>query len=759
MTLFQRISVQRALATAAILTSLLAPALTARPAQAAPSQDPAAGGTFTVDTTSDGNVADAHLSLREAILLANAGTLPGGLGRPLTAGEQAQVNGCNMAGGIIITGCGLSQPDTIVFTGLNPGATVYITSTLPDVDDDAAQTTIDGTLGNIFPTIHRDASLNAFYKGLEITSDHNVINGIGFEGEACGDDCGMFTGIEIHGDQNHINNVWVWKALNTGILVWSGSFNTFDQDRLGVASANDNVCWYGLPTFKGNGVNGIVFGPNANNSQITNSWIGCNGQYGVRSDGDNNTIGPNNHIGTNDANTGLLGNLSDGVYLYGDVNTVISNTVAFNADNGVDVLGANNRIGGNVLRNNSESGLRLFGPALGNLVGGPQSGMSYGGNKIASNGEYGVSLVSINAIAPHDNKFAGNWIGTLNGIDAAPNGLDGVLVDGATHNVIGQANSPVNIIGDNSHNGVRLTNGAHDNQLINTYIGTNGFTAVPNQWNGVRLEAGAHNNSIGASGPANVNYILGNGQQGVEIDGSAASDNLVLNSIIGYNGANGVRLTNGAHHTILGGSQAVMNSLYTNGLSGVSLEAGAHDNYVGGNVIYDNTKSGIVFGGAGTTNNQVELAQVYGNHLSGIVEQSGATNNWWTHLSSHDNTGDGIAKQNAMTVPAIVTASAGNGQVTVQGTASPDPGATADFLVELYVASSDGEGQQYVGSGYTNGSGHWSITFNGTPGCYTAFQTWIASLGGHASSKFATTYCALPGQAAYQVFVPIAVRP
>jgi hypothetical protein len=759
MTLFQRFSVPRTLLTVAILVSLLAPALAVRPAQAAPSQDPASGGTITVNSNLSVNFPDTLITLREAILIANGGTGPTGLNRPLLPPEMAQLSGCTFSSGYITGGCGSGLPDTIVFTGLTPGASIYLTSELPPVDDSAA-TTIDGSAGNILPTIRRDPGANlGFAAGLIIQSDNNVVQGIGFEGDPCGDECALFDGVEVQGEFNHFSNVWVWKMRSAGIVVFSNN-NTFDGVRLGIDSPNDTVCWLGTPAYKGNTQAGLVLEDNAAFNNVLNSWIGCNGDEGVWAKGHNNTIGPNNSIGTNSAGLGPLSNAGDGIYLTGNYNTVISNTVAFNSDNGILVLSDGNSIGGNVLRANSQSGLKLLGPAQDNLIGGPQPSMPYGGNKIASNGQYGVSLAALVALAPHDNKLAGNWIGTLNGIDALPNALDGVLVDGANNNVIGQANSPVNIIGGNSHNGVRLTNGAHDNQLINTYIGTNGFTALPNQWNGVRLEAGAHHNAIGASGPANVNYILANGQQGVDIDGNNTSNNSVLNSFIGYNTGHGVRLTNAAHHTTLGGSQPVMNSLYDNGLSGVSLEASVHDNYMGGNVIYDNTKSGVVFSGLGTTNNEVDQAQIYGNHLSGIVEQSGAANNWWTHLGSHDNTGDGIAKQNAMTIPAIVTANAANGQVTVQGTASPDPGATADYLVELYVASSDGEGQQFVGSGYTNGSGNWSITFNGTPGCYTAFQTWIPSLSNsRASSKFAATYCVLPGQAAYRVYVPIAVRP
>jgi hypothetical protein len=83
-----------------------------------------------------------------------------------------------------------------------------------------------------------------------------------------------------------------------------------------------------------------------------------------------------------------------------------------------------------------------------------------------------------------------------------------------------------------------------------------------------------------------------------------------------------------------------------------------------------------------------------------------------------------------------------------------------DVRVELYRASSDGEGQQYLGQAYANAAGHWAINHTGAAGCYTAIQTWeYTGTGVKVSSRFATTYCAQPGQAGFQVYVPIVIRP
>ena len=80
-----------------------------------------ANGTFTVNSSGDGNTSDAFLTLREAIALANGGTGgTDGLGRTLTNGEKAQISGgCTFGGGdndwTITGGCGAGVFDTILF--------------------------------------------------------------------------------------------------------------------------------------------------------------------------------------------------------------------------------------------------------------------------------------------------------------------------------------------------------------------------------------------------------------------------------------------------------------------------------------------------------------------------------------------------------------------------------------------------------------------------------------------------------------------
>src|SRR5258706_9863279 len=94
----------RCLAGLVLALAAQAPLATPAPVLAGPP-----GGTFTVNTTTDTNVRDAVLSLREAVLVAN-GTLTG----TFTSLEQSQLAGCSFSTGDINGGCGDSLPDTIL---------------------------------------------------------------------------------------------------------------------------------------------------------------------------------------------------------------------------------------------------------------------------------------------------------------------------------------------------------------------------------------------------------------------------------------------------------------------------------------------------------------------------------------------------------------------------------------------------------------------------------------------------------------------
>jgi hypothetical protein len=121
------------------------------------------------------------------------------------------------------------------------------------------------------------------------------------------------------------------------------------------------------------------------------------------------------------------------------------------------------------------------------------------------------------------------------------NTVDGVRIgDGANGNSIGSANASLpNVIAMNGDDGIEITGSAHDNTITNNRIGTNeaGTSARANGGYGVRISGDATANTIGLAGSGGGNLISGNGLGGILISGSGARDNVVQYDTIGTNGS------------------------------------------------------------------------------------------------------------------------------------------------------------------------------------------------------------------------------
>ena len=116
-----------------------------------------------------------------------------------------------------------------------------------------------------------------------------------------------------------------------------------------------------------------------------------------------------------------------------------------------------------------------------------------------------------------------------------------------------------------SAEGIRITGGG-GHLISGNFIGTNaaGTAASANSSNGI-LILDSSNNTVGGTFPGARNVISGNGNDGVQITGSAATGNIVLGNLLGTNAAgtaalgnafNGVRITNSATNTTVGGIAA-----------------------------------------------------------------------------------------------------------------------------------------------------------------------------------------------------------
>lgn len=390
-----------------------------------------------------------------------------------------------------------------------------------------------------------------------------------------------------------------------------------------------------------------------------------------------------NYIGTDVSGTLDLGNSADGIRIYsGAQHNVIGgdtpgerNVISGNGYAGVHIYfsGAdNNQVIGNYIGTvesgrsglgNDSSGVRISGGAQMNFIGGDQAGE---GNLISGNSSNGVLIDGGNTIS---NTVSANFIGVdASGEVDLPNSHSGVqITGGAQSNTVGGTSAQErNIISGNGQHGIDLS--ASDNNLmIGNYIGVDvdGNTCLGNSLRGIQVYNGSDNNIIGGSTPAERNVIACNSGRGVWFGGSDESGNLMLGNFIGV------------------GADA-MTPLGNNG-GGVYVSGSAHDNTLGpGNLIAHNLGEGIVVDGFNAIRNLITQNSIFFNTIG---------------IDLKNTANGGIA------APVISGVAPPVGDlVTVEGTAC------AGCTVEVFSNSdADGEGETYLGSAVTNGSGDFSL--------------------------------------------------
>jgi len=201
----------------------------------------------------------------------------------------------------------------------------------------------------------------------------------------------------------------------------------------------------------------------------------------------------------------------------------------------------------------------------------------------------------------------GNFIGTdFTGTNALGNNEDGVLIENAHDNRIGDAGAR-NIISGNHDFGVSIKNGgAFDTEVLGNYIGTdvNGTAALGNGLDGV-IVLGVHigvaigRYLIGGASAGTRNVISGNVRTGILILGS--TDIAIGNNYIGTdaggtnplgNGIAGVVITNSGLARVFIGGIGEPNNIAFNAGPGVGVNSGM-GNYIIYNSIHDNAGLGI----------------------------------------------------------------------------------------------------------------------------------------------------------------------
>jgi hypothetical protein len=252
----------------------------------------------------------------------------------------------------------------------------------------------------------------------------------------------------------------------------------------------------------------------------------------------------NNRIGTNLAGTAAIGNLEDGVGVYGtsiqigDALGAAPNVISGNGDsgivvvapaNGVDIV--RNRLGTNLAGNAalgngaygirviSGSGIQIGGIGLGNLVSGNARAMSIAGadGTVVQGNVFGLTATEAAALPnadPIDVRSNGNQIGGINpGEGNVIAGNDGGLqfAGGASHNTVQGnflgTNSALSFAPGNGYSSLYVYEG-FDNVIGGTQAGA-ANVITGNYAAGAYVRVGKRNALLG-------NRIYGNGLAGIE---------------------------------------------------------------------------------------------------------------------------------------------------------------------------------------------------------------------------------------------------
>jgi CSLREA domain-containing protein len=237
-----------------------------------------------------------------------------------------------------------------------------------------------------------------------------------------------------------------------------------------------------------------------------------------------------------------------------------------------------------------------------------------------------------------NNSVQGNFIGTdsTGGVDLG-NGASGIRIQGASagNNIGGSSPDARNVISGNNGDGVLITGAGSDGNFVaNNYVGTNAAGTAPlgNSGNGIAVTSSIENLVDG-------NIISGNGQNGISISGGG-TDNQVVNNSIGTNpsatallgnGANGVSVSGSSGNSIGLGEIAGPNTIAFNIGSGVLVASGTA-NVIFSNSIFSNGALGIDLNPPGATPNDACDGDAGANNLQNFPVLTSATSGTTTTL-------------------------------------------------------------------------------------------------------------------------------
>jgi Ca2+-binding RTX toxin-like protein len=551
------------------------------------------------------------------------------------------------------------------YIGTNPAGSAPGTQPMANgIVVTAASNTIGGTAPGSGNLISGNAGEGVVITGSAATG--NTVEGNLIGTDATGEnplgntDDGIFlsaaTGNTIGGPTSASRNVIAADGLR-GIELDSANSNVVENNYIGTDAMGSAAM--------GVGHNGIL-DQGTSNAFIANV-IDSSGNIGLWIQG-NSTLVQGNLIGLNAAGTAALGNAGGGILVGASGNTiggitpatrnVISGNIGPSTGVGISITSgtADNLIEGNDIGTNAAGtapvanaayGIEVQG-STGNTIGGATLTPGTGaGNLISGNAGDGVNI----GAGTTDTSILGDIIGLdATGTIALGNGSstagNGVSLDGSQDTIGGIIAADRNIISGNYLRGVEVDG---TGELVEgNFIGTD-ITGIAGLGNGLvpgyaGVYVSAANNTIGGNVAGAGNVIDDSGTEGIRIDTSAATGNLIAGNLIGVNVAGnavpnhlfGILISTATANTIGGTVAAAANVISGNNLDGIDITGSnnlVEGNEIGtnpaGTVAVANSRNGVTINSGGTGNTIGGASTLAANLISGNtgygIQLDGAT--------------------------------------------------------------------------------------------------------------------------------------
>jgi hypothetical protein len=542
---------------------------------------------------------------------------------------------------------------------------------------------------------------------------------------------GNYTNIEIDGagtagnvvEGNHIGGIpngFGFGSDHYGVILSNGAFGNI----IGGQVTNQDDLPYGNIISVNNQVGVLMFGGADDNiiGGTTNgggNLIEGNRFTGVYMLASNDNFLEGNVIGTG----GINGDNYIGVIMGGGSsgNEAVSNVIVGNQFAGIqmdteatDNLIQDNLIGSSntILYRGNGTGVLIEGGATDNTVGPIVDQVSGGidgfGNTIVGNTGPGIA---IEGDGTSGNKVQGNRIG-IGDNGPLPNDTGVVISAGASENMIGGTvmvggivGGPANVISANSHDGIDIQDsGTSGNVVQGNIIGQSlAGNHLSNGGTGVVIRAGASENMIGGTAAGAGNVISANSHDGIDIQGSETVENVVQGNIIGADSSGQNPLPNGG--------------------DGVRIDTGASENTIGGgagtgNIIAFNTGAGVDVRDSSSIRNAIQLNSIFNNQALGIdLGGDGVTQNM--------TGGPGTGPNDLQNFPTIHSVTSGTVTFTLDSSTNININL---YRIDFYAntmrdPSGFGQGGTYLGSMDVS-AGNVSYTFHYTP---VPGQPWVTA--------------------------------